>query len=117
MRKVNEVAGNFLDCWQKQDWDKMKDWTQFSWVKICPSPVVKLQKIFEHLKLKSYEVKKEKQISETCCDIVTKVSCRTLRRHFVTETVILRVVCEAGYMKPDINGTWGVNPHSLFRKN
>jgi len=116
MEKVKEIVERFLDCWQKQGWHKMMDCTQLTWKELQKTPAERLKVMFGLMKLKSYEIGKAKQVTDVCWDVKAKVRYRTIRRRYVSSDIVLRVICEKGYMKPDVEGTWGVNPLSLFRE-
>ena len=116
MCEAKEIAMKFLDCWRDREWYKMLEYTQISWKKLSKRPATRLKVIFGWAELKSYKMARAKKISDVCYDIKAEIRYRTIRRKYISEPIILRVICEKGYMKPDVNGAWGVNPLSLFRE-
>ena len=117
MCEAKEIAMKFLDCWRDREWYKMLEYTQISWKKLSKRPATRLKVIFGWAELKSYKMARAKKISDVCYDIKVEIRYPTIGGKYIDDTVTLRVICEIGYMKPDVEGAWGVNPQSLFRDN
>jgi len=69
---------------------------------------------FASKKLKKWEIKHSREVGDACVDVTVAIRYR-LFGEYRKRVIIMRVIGEKDVMKPDPDGTWGVNPISALR--
>lgn len=108
------TLAKFLELWQERNWDRMLNYCQISWVKFHKEPKKKIVALFRQ-KLIDAKILEVEKVSEVTRDISIEIRIKDINV-FRKIKRKARVICEKGYMKPSVDGTWGVNPLSLMRK-
>jgi len=109
----------FIEAIIKKEWEEALNWCQITWKKTTDEPIEMLKQYFYDYEVyeciyikRSYSAKDINQ--DVICDIITmlqvKIKGVTVKRKFRP-----RLIKEMDVRKPDINGTWGVNPISALK--
>lgn len=70
-----------------------------------------------HLKdLTAFKILKTEKISDSCVDIILKISYLYYISNLKEIKIKARVICETGPYKPSPTGKWGINPLSILRE-
>ena len=107
------ALAKFLEAWKARNWVNMLQFCQISWRRIQPDGKKAISMKFRH-KLIDAEILEVKKIADVTRDIYLKLKVKEVNR-IKTWRRRARVICEKGYMKPSVEGTWGVNPTSVKR--
>ena len=111
-KEARKAVEKFLIAWQKKDWKKMKKYTQLTWRSLHLNNVMLLESWFEYKDLKKWEIIKTEFVGDACRDVSINIDYgEGIKR------IKARVLCEDEPYKPNIKGTWGVNPISCLKEN
>ena len=130
------VLETFMEAWRKEDWDAAARATQLTWKRakvqddflkriLSDKKIEETANPAEALKhlltpfvqtLLKYEIKGHKSISNVTKDVKIAVEYESPTNTILHKTLVARVICEKVPFQPAVNGTWGVNPISLFTK-
>jgi hypothetical protein len=113
---------DFLEAFHKGDYETALQHTQISW-RSHPSqknPKAALERTLQAIVPAGWKITNTfvfqggAALGEHMVDISYRIDSASNDSTLRTEGVA-RVICESGYMKPDVDGTWGVNPVSMSR--
>ena len=129
-KKISTTVKEFMDAWKSEDWQTAATLTQLTWNdfynkkgvlkkilqenNIADTPVETLQNYLSPFKLVNYHIMSYSKITSVICDVSTEIEIKMQTDNIEHYTVVIRLICEDGPMKPSPTGTWGVNPLSLL---
>lgn len=117
---------NYLQAWKDEDWLKMGEYTQLTWKDRQTNLLNTLKDKHNFFKIKKFTIGENVPIpglnNSVCVDIKAKIHYmvpkgdKKFRNTIKTKSLLARIICEKEPGRADPNGTWGVNPISIFRK-
>jgi hypothetical protein len=108
------VLARFIAAWRNLDWDGMAAECQVSWVDHNDDPVGTLKGLFQ-FKPKEIEVLEVEEYDGIVYVARLRIRAAIARGVVQERKVEARLICEEGPLHPSKDGTWGVNPLSLYR--
>ncbi|MCD6099669.1 MAG: hypothetical protein J7K33_03700 [Candidatus Marinimicrobia bacterium] len=107
------ALANYLLCWQKQDWNKILDYTQITWVSESTDPTesIKNHCLGRGKLLGASEIKRvggTPYMAQVTAIIYYKWETDTFK-----QPIKANVICESAPYTPNLGGKWGVNPISI----
>ena len=107
-----QAITEFLVAWKNQDWQKVLDYCQISWVDASPDPMEEL-KILLGYKLVEIGMIDLIPVSDVASRGKIKIEYNIARGVSKKAEIEPMIICETAPLTPDIKGKWGVNPISI----
>jgi len=101
-------------AWKDQNWQKMINFSQKTWVSNESDPVGSLEAWYAFKTLKGFEITKTDKISDVITDITFKVYYEMITNQIDKKEITARVIKESAPMTTSVQGQWGVNPTSTL---
>ena len=112
-KKIKKVVEKFLINWKKKNWTKMVKYTQLTWRgAFRKNNSRRLESWFGLKNLEEWKIIKVESVGEACRDVFINIYYGK-----GTKEIRARVICETGPYKPDVKGSWGVNPISCLKED
>lgn len=110
-----ETVEKFLEAWRDKKQLSLEQTIQKTWLAEHEKHWFDFMRVwFLDKDLKKWKVLKDVRVGDACRDVKVNVTFgykgKTHKRR-----LSIRVVCETGPYKPDINGKWGINPISAVK--
>jgi hypothetical protein len=122
LHKPKSTVTAFLTAWQNEDWSTMLDICTISWRALQESPEVAMQKLqdsFQYYELESFSIGEEplEDLSECAYKLSLETTIKPVGIAVERpEPNQCMVICEKGQRQPSLDGTWGVNPVSVWKR-
>ena len=113
---VEQTLANWVAAWRDQDWQKMVNLSQLTWVDGEADPAGILAASYDFKTLRSFEVTRIEVISEVMVDVTFVVAYEAFTDDVVRRAITARVIREVAPYEPSTQGQWGVNPISALRE-
>ena len=112
---AEQTLANWVAAWRDQDWQRMADLSQLTWVDAEPDPVGILDAWYGFkTPLKGFEVKEIDRISEVASDVTFVVHYEAFANQIDKKEITAKVIRETAPYNPSPQGEWGVNPISAL---
>lgn len=106
---MKKVLIRFLKYWKKGNYSKMYELCQKTWKRNHTQG--QLKAMFSGKNLESFDVigvgNPKEALNSLLCDVVIDGASKAISPN---------LICETAPYKPSVNGVWGVNPISVFKK-
>jgi len=110
-REIKKVVGKFLANWKNKNWVKMARYTQLTWRSNHENNVQLLEGWFGAKPLSKWGITDIIFIGDACRDVYIEIDYgKGIKK------IKARVICEDEPYKPNIKGTWGINPVSILKE-
>lgn len=114
---AERTLAEYALCWKKQDWEKMVEFTQETWLEKKGDPAKDLSHNYDFKKLKGFKINETKKVGNTTADITFTVQYEAFEGKAETHKITARVIKESAAYTPSEDGNWGVNPISTLRED
>lgn len=114
---AERTLAEYINAWKNQDWQKMVNFSQKTWVSGESDPAATLEAWYDFKTLKGFEIKDTKTISETTKDVTFVVYYEAITNQIDKKQITARVIKETAAYTPSSQGQWGVNPTSALRES
>ncbi|MBS4000791.1 MAG: hypothetical protein KGZ71_09955 [Desulfobulbaceae bacterium] len=107
------TAFDFLSAWRRKDYETMLKLCQITWVQTTDNAQQWLIDAFSQMDLKQLQIRSSRSaVNLVYVHIKVKfiIEGKTINSEFSIVTIR-----ESAPYTPDVNGTWGVNPISIYR--
>jgi len=106
----------FARLWKQRKWSDLEKQCQITWAKQYLDQSAGLLRLqFGGTRLIGFKLGAAVPISAVTQDIPITIDYK-VGKNVAHKTLLARVICESAPFTPDMNGTWGVNPTSLYRE-
>ena len=107
---ARETVEQFLKLWKKHKFAMIDPYLQRTWIANQNKWSRWLKTVYGCRKLNNFTIIQEMETGQAARDFTVKVNVNGK-----DSEITIRVICEIEPYKPDITGTWGVNPISALR--
>lgn len=113
-RTAERVLADYVLAWRGQDWARMAEFAQKTWLSEEPDPVGILAAWYDFKTLLGFEVTSVSPVSAVTRDVTFVVRYEAFTNQVETKRITARVVKETAPYTPSEEGDWGVNPISAL---
>ena len=110
------TLAEYVSAWKNQNWKKMVNFSQKTWVSNDPNPAGTLKAWYDFKTLKGFKIDKIERTSEVVNDITFTVWYEAITNQIDKKQITARVIKEIAPYTPSTQGKWGVNPTSAQRE-
>jgi len=111
---AERVLAEYVLAWKNQDWARMAEVAQKTWLSDEPDPTGILAAWYDFKKLLGFEVTGVAALSNVTSDVTFIVRYEAFTNQVETKRITARVIRESAALTPSENGEWGVNPISAL---
>lgn len=110
------TLAEYVLAWKNQDWKKMTDYAQRTWLSNQQDPAGILEAWYDIKDLKGFEISNIEKSTDIMSDITFIVQYEFITNKISKKQITAKIIKETGPYTPSENGEWGVNPSSALRE-
>ncbi len=111
---AERVVAEYVLAWKNQDWSRMAELAQKTWLNDEPDPAGVLEAWYDFKILLGFGVMGVGAVSDVTSDVTFVVQYEAFTNQIETKQITARVIKETAAFTPSEEGDWGVNPISAL---
>lgn len=115
---AERALAEYVGAWKNQDWQKMVNFSQKTWVDGESDPAGTLEAWYDFKTLKGFEIKDAMTTgNDVSKDVTYVVYYEAITNQIEKKQITARVIKETAAYTPSAQGQWGANPTSALRED